>query len=168
MKRYMAIGAAIVLTGLTGCDDRLAVVNDFYRKNTSLDAQKAAIKAYNSEEKWHIFAYGAARGEENANLLALTVANDGKSVIDAVEDDFRNGNPDLHYLSANLLFVAIQEGKHYDICGDAPLRSRMEGYAEEINDPHIKDSYLHSLEELCVPAEGSEASAHTVSGGPAL
>lgn len=167
MKTYLVIGAAIALTGLGGCDNRLDVVNDFYSKHTSLEAQKTAIRTYTPEEKWHIFAYGSERGEAHAILLALTIAEDGKSIIDAMEQDFSNGNPDLHYLSAPLLLIAIRDGKFYDVCGDAALLGRLDGYAEDISDLHIRYNYQGSLHHLCAPDEGDKASAASADGSAA-
>jgi hypothetical protein len=158
MKRYLAIVMAMTLPVLAGCDDRFAAVNEFYSKNVTFDDQKTAIKKYDAKQKWHIFVYGAARGEDYAILLAPTVAEDGKAVLDAAEDDLTNGNPELHYLSANLLFTSIQESKTYDICGDAPLYARLQGYAEDIRSLNIKGTYLHALEELCAPVKGEGVS----------
>lgn len=167
MKTYLVIGAAVGLMGLGGCDNRLDVVNDFYSKHTSLEAQRAAIKGYTPEEKWHIFAYGTARGEGYALGLGETIAEDGKTIIDVVENDLGNGNPDLHYLAVAYLFGRIVEDKRYDVCGDKALLGRMEGYAEDIGDPHIKHSYQSSFYELCVPDEGATASASSAVGSAA-
>ena len=149
MNRYLAIGIVMAVPIVTGCENRFSAVNDFYSKNVSFAEQKVAIKTYDSKQKWYILAYGNTRGVAPL-MLATVIAEDGKRVLDVVEQDLSDGNPDLHYLSAVALFGEIQDSKTYDICGDAPLYGRLKGYAEDIDSPDIRQGYLQSLAEMCV------------------